>query len=194
METDPAELSIASIYQTMVRLITPRPIAWVSTLSPDGRVNLAPFSYFAGVGSAPPALMISVVDHADGRPKDTTRNIRETGEFVVNIVPFGMVRPMHETGAGLDYGESEFAAAGLEQVASRRVRPPGVAGVPARMECRLLQIVRIGDGPFASNAVFGEIVWIHEIDTPQIDTSGHDTVGRMGGRSYCRTRDRFEMP
>lgn len=193
MEHDPAAMSVGSIYKTMVRLITPRPIAWVSTCSSDGRTNLAPFSYFAGVASAPPCLMISVVDHADGRPKDTTRNIRETGEFVVNVVPFRLAVPMHQTGAELDYGESEFAATGLETVDSRLVKPPGVAGAPARMECRLMQIVRIGSGPSASNAIFGEIVWIHEDDRDPVDPAGHDTIGRMGAKSYCRTTERFEL-
>lgn len=192
METDPEQLSISDVYRTMVRLITPRPIAWVSTISPDGRLNLAPFSYFAGVASAPPTLMISVADHPDGRPKDTARNIRETGEFVVNVVPFTMAGVMHATGAELEYGRSEFDAAGLSTVASRRIRPPGVAGSPARMECRLSQILRVGDGPSAANAIFGRIVWIHEDDPPH-DPAGHDTIGRMGARSYCRTTERFEI-
>jgi flavin reductase (DIM6/NTAB) family NADH-FMN oxidoreductase RutF len=193
MEIDPSQQSVIDIYKTMVRLITPRPIAWVSTCSADGRTNLAPFSYFAGVGSAPPSLMISVVDHADGRPKDTTRNIQETGEFVVNIVPFSLAEPMHASGAGLDYGESEFESTGLEPVASRLVTPPGVALAPARMECRLMQIVRVGNGPMASNAIFGEIVWIYESETGECPPSGFDTIGRMGHKSYCRTTERFEL-
>jgi flavin reductase (DIM6/NTAB) family NADH-FMN oxidoreductase RutF len=193
METDPSTLSIAAIYRTMVRLITPRPIAWVSTQSIDGRLNLAPFSYFAGVASSPPTLMISVVDHSDGRPKDTTRNIRETGEFVVNVVPASLAAGMHRTGAELDYGESEFSSAGVEPVPSRLVGPPGVSGVPARMECRLSRIYRIGTGSMASNAIFGRIVWIHEDDLTPANDSGHDTIARMGAKSYCRTRDRFEM-
>jgi len=191
MELDPAKMSVLDIYKTMVRLITPRPIAWVSTISPDGKTNLAPFSYFAGVGSAPPSIMISVVDHGDGRPKDTARNIQATGEFVVNVVPFSLVEPMHQTGASLEYGDCEFEKTGLEQVASKMVKPPGVLLAPARMECRLMQMVKIGSGPGSTNAIFGEVVWFHE--NQGADPSGFDTVGRMGHKSYCRTTERFEL-
>lgn len=193
MELNPASMSVYEIYQTMVRLITPRPIAWVSTISLDGKTNLAPFSYFAGVGSAPPSIMISVVDHGDGRPKDTTRNIQANGEFVVNVVPFSLAEPMHMTGTNLEYGESEFENTGLEPVESRLVKPPGVLLAPARMECKLMQIVKIGSGPGSTNAIFGEIVWIHETISDGADPSGHDTIGRMGHKSYCRTTKRFEL-
>lgn len=198
MEWDPNALSIGSLYSLMIRAITPRPIAWVSTLSPAGISNLAPFSYFAGVGSNPPALFISIANRPDGSKKDSLRNIEASGEWVVNVVPYGLRESMVRTADELPYECSEFAHTGLSEVPSQRVRPPGVREAPIQLECQLLEIVRIGQGASAANSVFGQIVWIRIADhvltnEGKLDPERVDTIGRLGGLSYCRTTDRFDL-
>lgn len=198
MDFDPAKLSTTAAYALMIRAITPRPIAWISTLSLAGQPNLAPFSYFAGVGSNPPTLMVSIANRPSGEKKDTLRNIEATGEFVVNIVPAQLAQSMVRTADELPFGDSEFLHAGLAPAPSRVVRPPGVASAPIQLECRTLDIVRIGTGGAAANAVFGQIVWFHVADEvlnaeQKIDPSRVDSLGRMGGQSYCHTRERFEL-
>lgn len=198
MDFDPAQLSTSAAYALMIRAITPRPIAWISTLSPAGQPNLAPFSYFAGVGSNPPTVMVSIANRPSGEKKDTLRNIEATGEFVVNIVPAQLAQPMVRTADKLPYGESEFLHAGLATAPSHLVRPPCVSAAPIQLECRTLEIVRIGSGGSAANAVFGQIVWFHVADEAlnaeqKIDPSRVDSLGRMGGLAYCHTRERFEL-
>ncbi|HMP78683.1 MAG TPA: flavin reductase family protein [Pirellulaceae bacterium] len=198
MELDPGTLSAGRAYQWMISIITPRPIAWVTTVSPDGIVNAAPFSYFTGVGSQPPTLMFSVVNKPDGTKKDTLRNIESTGEFVVNVVPHELGQLMFETSHEFPYGVSELERVGLATIPSHRVRPPGIAQSPVQLECRTLQIVCIGDGALAAHAVFGEITWMRIEDrllneAGEIDSERLDTIGRMGGRTYTRTRDRFKL-
>ena len=198
MHLDPEQASPALIYATMIRAITPRPIAWVSTLSPRGIPNLAPFSYFNGVGSAPAALMFSVVNRADGSLKDTTRNLTTNPQFVVNLVPFALAEKMVVTAGEFAYETSEFEAAGLSPIASHRVAPPQVAESPVRFECEVLQIVNVGCGPHAANVVIGKILWINIADEVldeqhKIDPVRLDTIGRLGGQSYCRISERFEI-
>jgi flavin reductase (DIM6/NTAB) family NADH-FMN oxidoreductase RutF len=199
VEWDIETLDSEHSYRLMNSLIVPRPIAWVGTLSPEGRPNLAPFSYFNGVGSEPPALSISVANRDDGGPKDTLRNIEATGEFTVNSVPFRLAEAMNRTSAELPYGESEFAAAGVTPVSSVKVKAPGVAEAPARWECRLIQVVRVGE----ANLVIGRIVhlFLDEavlIDAqpgrfPVADPARLDAVARLGGEGYARITDRFAM-
>lgn len=198
MDFAPEQLSTSAAYALMIRAITPRPIAWVSTLSPAGVSNLAPFSYFAGVGSNPPTIMISIANRPNGQKKDTLRNIEATGEFVINIVPRQLAEPMVRSADELPFEESEFAHTGLSSEASSRVRPPRVARAPIHLECQTLEIIRIGSGGSAANAVFGKIVWFHVADEVlntegKIDPALVDSIGRMGGLSYCRTNDRFEL-
>lgn len=198
MDYDPSKLSTSAAYALMIRAITPRPIAWVSTLSPSGVPNLAPFSYFAGVGSNPPTLMVSIANRPSGEKKDTLRNIEANGEFVVNIVPHELAQPMVRSADELPYESSEFLHAGLETSPSQLVRPLRVAAAPIHLECRSLEIVRIGSGGSAANAVFGQIVWFHVADDvlnaeQKIDPAKVDSIGRLGGLSYCRTSDRFEL-
>src|SRR4029077_6841670 len=109
MELDPYSLKAPEVYQWMIATIIPRPIAWVSTLSPGGVTNLAPFSFFTGVCAQPPTLMICPANDRFGRKKDTLVNVESTQEFVVNIVPFALAEKMNQTSATLPYGESEFA-------------------------------------------------------------------------------------
>ena len=198
MQIIPDEVDPVVVYSTMIRAITPRPIAWVSTISTDGITNLAPFSYFNGVCSKPAALMFSPVNHADGSEKDTIRNIRSIGQFVVNMVPHSLGRQMFTTSQPFEFGESEFDAAELTASPAVSVQPPRVAESPIHFECELLQLVPVGNGPFAANVVIGKILLIHVEDrvlnsAGKIDPVLVDSIGRLGGREYCRTKDRFEI-
>lgn len=198
MIIDPELESPAAVYAAMIRAITPRPIAWVSTLSPAGVSNLAPFSYFNGVCSKPAALMFSPVNRPDGSKKDTVLNIEATKQFVVNVVPFAVAKPMFQTAGDFEYEVSEFAAAGLTERPSQRVAPPAVAESPIQFECELIEIVRVGEGPLAANVIIGKIL-LMQVDERVLNEAGKidpgrlDTVGRLGGFEYSRTGDRFEL-
>jgi flavin reductase (DIM6/NTAB) family NADH-FMN oxidoreductase RutF len=199
MRLDLATLSPREAYQWMIGTILPRPIAWVSTISPDGKTNLAPFSFFQGVTSSPPTLMFVPVNNRAGEKKDTLRNIELVPEFVVNLVSRAQAEAMNQTSALLPYGESEFEAFGVASVSSELVRPPRVAGVPIAFECRLHQIVPIGEGPLAANVVFGRILLMHARDDilgsdGRPDSRKLDLIGRMGGEDYATTRDSFSLP
>ena len=199
MDFDPQQIPPQDFYRRMTSCIHPRPIAWVSTLSPRGIANLAPFSFFNGVGANPPALMFSVVNRRDGSQKDTIINVEATRQFVVNVVSYELARKMNATSADLPYETSEFEPCGLTPAPSLRVRPPRVKEALVHLECELHQVVHIGQGPLAANVVIGRILLIHADDAVldadgQIDPQKLDSVGRMGGQLYATTRDRFEMP
>jgi flavin reductase (DIM6/NTAB) family NADH-FMN oxidoreductase RutF len=191
-------LPIRSAYQWMTSTILPRPIAWVSTISPDGRTNLAPFSFFQGVTANPPTLMFVPVNNRDGAKKDTIRNIELVPEFVVNLVSHAVASAMNDTAALLPYGESEFSRFGIASSASLKVRPPRVAGSPVAYECVLDRIVQIGEGGLAANVVFGRIVAGHIMDDVigpggLPDSAKLDLVGRLGGEDYTTTRETFSL-
>ena len=195
---DPDVVPAREFYKHMISFITPRPIAWVSTVSPEGAMNLAPFSFFNGVCAHPPTVLFCPANDREGREKDTLRNAESTGEFVVNIVNFALAEKMSATSAVLPYGESEFARFGIEATASVKVKPPRVAAAPVSLECMLHQIVRVGEGPLAGNIVIGRIVLAHieeSVCTPEgpCDPAKLDTIGRMGGDLYSRTTDRFTV-
>lgn len=198
MELVPEQSDPGLVYQTMIRAITPRPIAWVSTVSAKGVANLAPFSYFNGVGTHPAALVFSPVNRPDGSKKDTVLNIEATGQFVVNMVPFSLAEPMVLSSGEFAPEVSEFSEAGVTPVPSRFVVPPRVAESPIHFECELIQRVEIGTGPLAANLIIGRILLIHADDSVldergKIDPGKVDAIGRMGGLAYCRTTGRFEM-
>ena len=185
-------------YAWMISTIMPRPIAWVSTISLEGKTNLAPFSFFQGVTANPPTLMFVPVNSRDGVKKDTVRNIEQVPEFVVNLVPFALGAEMNASSAMLPYGESEFEAFGIASAPSRTVRPPRVAEAPVAFECRLDRFVHIGEGPLAANVVFGRIQLAHLADTVldgegKPDPAKLDLIGRMGGETFTRTRERFDL-
>ncbi len=205
MHLDPATLSVADRYKLLIGCIVPRPIAFVSTVSPAGDLNLAPFSFFAGVGSNPMTLLFCPANKADGSEKDSLRNAKPiaeggTGEFVVNIVAHEFARRMAACAEPLGYGESEFDLSGLTPVPSVKVRPPRVAESPASFECRTVQVIRTNPGRQAGgNIVIGEVVYVHVRDGLtnerfHTDPALLDAIGRMGGLGYCTTRDRFEVP
>jgi flavin reductase (DIM6/NTAB) family NADH-FMN oxidoreductase RutF len=198
MVIDPENNPAHEVYRHMTACITPRPIAWVSTVSPGGITNLAPFSFFNGVGANPPAVMFSPVNRRDGSRKDTILNIEAIGEFVVNIVSDKLAQLMNGTSAELPYEISEFEKCGLTASPSLKVRPPRVKETAVHMECVVHQIVYVGRGPLSANVVIGRIVLLHADDavldaSGQIDPQKLDTIGRLGGALYSRTRDRFVM-
>lgn len=186
-------------FKTLLSCVMPRPIAFVSTLSSDGVPNLAPFSFFNGVGSNPPAVVFSPCTRADGSFKDTLVNLRAVGEFVVNVVPFEMKEAMNEASAVSAPDVNEFESAGFTPLPSRFVKPARVAQSPVHLECRLIQIVPVGDGPLSANICIGEVLCFHVatdylLDDGTVDLSKIDLIGRLGGDDYSTLRDRFAMP
>ncbi|HEY5036197.1 MAG TPA: flavin reductase family protein [Chthoniobacterales bacterium] len=198
MRIDPAEIELPDLYHWMISTITPRPIAWVSTVSASGLTNLAPFSFFQGVTANPPTLLFSVANGRHGEKKDTVRNIEEVPEFVVNVVSYDLREPMNRSSASLPYGVNEFEVAKVRPIPSEKIRPPRVAESAVSFECRLQQIVRVGEGPLAGNVIFGTILLLH-VQERVLDSSGQvdpgklDTIGRMGASWYARTTDRFVL-
>jgi len=183
-------------YGMLASLITPRPIAWVTTLDENGAVNLAPFSFFNALGGNPPIIGFAPGDRDDGSPKDTARNIRRTHEFVVNLVDETVAEAMNRTAASLPYGVSELESAGLTAVASSLVAPPRIAEAPASFECKEWGTLQIG----GNRVVIGLVRRLHvrdELIDPEklrIRSEQFHVIGRMATPNwYCRTRDRFEM-
>lgn len=198
MKLDFTQLPAREIYRWMIGTILPRPIAWVSTISADGRTNLAPFSFFQGITANPPTLMFVPVNTREGAKKDTLRNIEQVPEFVVNLVSYELAEKMNATAALLPYGESEFEKFGIAAAPGERVRPPRAAAAPVSFECALHSVVRLGEGPLAANVVFGRILLVHVGDDVLgadgwPDPAKLDLVGRLGGESYARTTDRFDL-
>ncbi|MFM7749748.1 MAG: flavin reductase family protein [Opitutaceae bacterium] len=198
MEIDLGPLKPRDAYALLISVILPRPIAWVSTLSADGRGNLAPFSFFQGVTANPPTLLFVVANTRDGSKKDTLRNVEATREFTVNLVPFALADAMNATSASLPHGESEFERFGVRAASSLRVKPPRVADSPVALECVLDRIVTVGEGPLAGNVVFGRILQAHVVDAVlgadgRPDPAKLDLIGRLGGEGYVRTRERFDL-
>ena len=185
-------------YPWLINAINPRPIAWVSTISADGRTNLAPFSFFQGICANPPTLMFTGANDRTGKKKDSVINVEQVPEFVVNIVPYALRETMNLTSAPLPHGESEFEKFNIATAPSALVKPPRVAASPVSFECRLDRIVRIGEGPLAGNVVFGIVFCAHVseavITDGALDPRKLDTIGRMGGNYYTRSAtDLFEI-
>jgi len=198
MHLDFTSLAPRDAYQWMVTTILPRPIAWVSTISADGKTNLAPFSFFQGICANPPTLMFVPVNNRQGGKKDTVRNIEAVPEFVVNLVSHALAEEMNATSALLPYGESEFEKFGVASARSDHVRPLRVAAAPVAFECRLDRIVHLGEGPLAANVIFGRILAAHIRDDVlgadgKPDSRKLDLVGRLGGEDYTPTRDVFSL-
>jgi flavin reductase (DIM6/NTAB) family NADH-FMN oxidoreductase RutF len=206
MDILPSKLTHHELYNTILNSVAPRPIAWVSTLSASGEPNLAPFSFFNAVCVNPPLLAFAPgmrspkkpgADKSAGEHKDTLRNIRETREFVVNIVTFELAEAMNLTSGEYDSSVDEFEVAQIAAATSTIVRPSRVAESPVSFECRLHQILEFNPAPEGSSLVIGEIVSIHINDKymkdGRLDRNSLDLIGRMGGIQYTRTTERFEM-
>lgn len=198
MTIDPCDHDVRSIYKLMTGVIVPRPIAFVSTVSADGARNLAPFSFFAGVSADPPVICFCpMVRGSDGKRKDTLRNIEATREFVVNVVSEEIVKQMNICSGEYSPEVDEFALSGLTPVDSDLVKPPRVGEARVNMECRLRQIIPVSNKPLGASIVLGEILRFHVQDALfndfKIDPDRLGAVGRMGGPTYTRTRDRFNL-
>jgi flavin reductase (DIM6/NTAB) family NADH-FMN oxidoreductase RutF len=175
-------------YKFLLPVIAPRPIAFVSTLGPNGSGNLAPFSYFTMGGSSPQSLVFCPLLNSKSERKDTLRNIEATGEFVVNIVTRAMAQGVNQASFAYEYGTDEFDASGFTRSPSTMVRPPRVAESPVNLECRLFQVVRHGEGPMASNYVIGEVLAVHVNDAVLVnglpDIRRIAPVTRLGGDDW----------
>ena len=198
MTLDFETLAPRDAYNWMINAITPRPIAWVSTISAAGQTNLAPFSFFQGICSKPPTLMFSGAIDRHGKKKDSVINVGQVPEFVVNIVPYALAESMNLTATPLPHGESEFEKFHIASAPSQKVRPPRVAAAPVAFECRLERVIELGGGPQGANVVFGTIICAHVADAVlgadgQIDPRKLDTIGRMGGDYYVRTTELFTV-
>src|SRR5437867_6116008 len=171
-----AGANFLDVYYLLIGVVTPRPIAWVTTVDREGRVNLAPFSFFNAFGANPPVVVFSPTLRRDGTKKDTLRNVEATGEFVLNAAVEALAEKINLSSKELPYGDSEVELTGLTLKPSLKVKPPRIAESPVNMECKVLQIVPIGEGPIAANLVIGEVLVMH------IDDSLLDAKGRIDPR------------
>ena len=196
---DPNEIPFQETHKLMIGSIVPRPIAFVSTQSKDGKNNVAPFSYFNGVCSKPPTIMFAPARRGwDGQEKDTLINIRDTKEFVVNIVSESFAEKMVLCSTDFDSDVNEFEMSGLTPIASQKVVPPRVGESKVSFECILNQIVEIGDGTAGSGfVVIGTIVLFHideEVyEDGRINLEQLQALGRIAGNGYARTTDTFDI-
>ena len=198
----PANCEIRHIYKLMSGIIVPRPVALVSTIDAQGVHNLAPFSFFSGVGANPPTVLFcpavrAVTPGVTDERKDTLRNVEETGEFVINVVDEAIAEAANHTAAEVPPEVSEFQLAGLTPIPSLAVRPPRVAESPAQMECKLLQVIYTNHAPGGGVIVLGEVVRFHVrenlVEDFRIDPDGLAAIGRMAGNTWVRTRDRIDI-
>ena len=195
MIVDPSSFPPPISYQLLVGSVVPRPIAFVSTVSPEGVNNLAPFSFFNAVCADPPTVLFCPTNR--NPVKDTLANVRATGEFVINIVSEEIAEKMNICSGNYPANVDEFQVSGLTPAPSGLVRPPRVLEAHVNMECKLMQIIQISDKPWGGNVVLGQVVRFHVddaiVEDYRIDPDKLLAVGRMGGNEYTRVRDRFEM-
>jgi flavin reductase (DIM6/NTAB) family NADH-FMN oxidoreductase RutF len=197
MDLELAQLPAHERYKLLIGLVIPRPIAWVSTWSADGVANCAPFSFFNVISEEPPLCILSFNWRSDREIKHTLKNIRRTGEFVVNLADEGTANAMHLSSLEMPEAESEFARTGLTPVPARLVKHPRIGEAAASLECRVER--RIEFGP-EREMVVGEILLVHARDgiidpaTKRISEDLYRPVGRLFANRYCTTRQRFDLP
>ncbi|NKC29480.1 flavin reductase family protein [Falsiroseomonas selenitidurans] len=195
---DGATLDTATAYRLLVGCVVPRPIAWITSIDAAGRVNAAPFSSYNYVATSPPMLAINIATRAgtDGQVKDTARNIRDSGEFVVNVATEATMEAMHQSAQDFPPEVSEAEALGLALLPSRLVRPPRIAAAPVQMECRLDRIVPLGRG--INTLYIGEVVAFHlrgdVYDGTRVDSAALRPVARLGGPFYATLGEIIERP
>ena len=199
MIIDPKDIPFQDTHKLMIGSIIPRPIALVSTISKEKKVNLAPFSYFNGVCSKPPTIVFCPARRGwDGKEKDTLSNIRDTKEFVINIVSESFAEKMVACSTDFDPDVDEYEVANLSKVDSLKIRPPRVQEAKVSFECSLNHIVEIGDGKAGSGfIVIGTIVLFHiddsVYDNGKINLKKLSPLGRLAGNLYSRNDDTFEI-
>ena len=187
----PGEVSTADLHQYLLGSVAPRPIAFVSTVDENGQHNLAPYSFFNAFSSNPPIVVFSSNRRvADNTTKDTLHNIKQTKECVISAVSYGIIRQMALTSVEFASGESEFDRTGLTPVESETVAVPGVGESPVNMECKVRDIITLGDHGGAGHLIICEVQLIHIdehiINDNRIDPHKIDLVGRMGRSYYVR--------
>ncbi len=196
MNFDLLALDTGLRYKLLSSLVLPRPIALLSTVGPAGVVNAAPYSFFNLMGDDPPILIVSLERRADGTLKDSTRNILDTGEFVVNLVDEALADRMHACSTAYPPAVSEPEVLGLDLVPSTAVKPPRLADAPAALECTLYQQIEIGTRRLLA---IGQIHWLHvrdgviDPDTLRVNMANYFPIGRMFADRYIRTRDQFTV-
>jgi flavin reductase (DIM6/NTAB) family NADH-FMN oxidoreductase RutF len=193
---DFASLSGRDKYKLLIGAVVPRPIAWVTTIDREGRVNAAPFSFFNCLSSDPAILALGVEYRPDGRSKDTGANVRQTLAFTINIVSGALVGAMNITAVPFEAGVQELAEAGLTTRPGVKVPCPAIAEAPAAFECRHHVTLSIGN---SREIILGEVVHAHfhahVLDEKlHVDPVSLDAIGRMGGHGYATTRDYFDLP
>lgn len=197
MNFDPSLIEATQCYKLMVGSITPRPIAWVSTKSATGVLNLAPYSFFTVASCNPPVLSVTQVNPRDRAAKDTLTNLRATGECVVNIVSEGQASVMNASCANYPAEISEFSAVGIESVPSQRVLVAGVAAARVRFECRLREVLEVSSLPMGGHVMLLDVVNIFVNESVLVDgqIAPHliNTIGKLGGDLYATTHERFEL-
>ena len=199
----PADLTPAQWHPFLVGAVAPRPVAFVSTIDAEGRVNLSPYSFFNAFSSNPPILVFSPANRVrDNTQKHTLQNVREVREVVINICDFAMVEQMSLASTEYAKGINEFTKAGLTELASELVRPPRVAEAPAAFECVVEQIIELGQNNGSGNLIICRVVRAHFrqdillLNATGIDPFKLDAVARLGGDWYCRASgpSLFEVP
>lgn len=200
MEINPNDAPPGAMNKIILGSVVPRPIAWVSTVDLEGRVNLAPFSFFNAVCTNPPTLLFCPgIRGLDGSTKDTYQNVLATKEFVINIVSEAVAEAMNISATELPPEVNEFEVAGLTAAPSVRVKPPRVLESPVNYECVLRQVVQVGEGlPGSGWVVIGEVVHVHVADEVidanyRINVQALKPIGRLAGFNYTRVNDIFEM-
>ncbi|MCP5025032.1 MAG: flavin reductase family protein [Actinomycetia bacterium] len=192
----PTETNHTDVYKLMTGLVVPRPIGWIGTADADGTPNLAPYSFFQCVATNPPVVIYSAGIN-DGHEKDSLLNARTIGEFTCNLVDAATAEAMNQSAAELGRGDSEFDFAGLTPEPSEAVAAPRVHEAKASLECRVQQVIELGNPPVTHAVVFGEVVRIHVdddvLDGTRIDFAALDAIGRLAGNAYVTTRDRFDI-
>jgi flavin reductase (DIM6/NTAB) family NADH-FMN oxidoreductase RutF len=195
MEIDATTLSEEAAYKLMIGSVVPRPIAWLTTISPDGVVNAAPFSAYTMICIRPPTVLVNCA-RRDGASKDTARNAEASGDFVLNVVSEDLAGVMHQTSAAYPAGVSETDALGIAVAPSRLVRPPRIAAAPISLECRLRQILEIGHDH--DQNLIGEVVMFHIADAiyagGKIDQAKLRPLARLGGPLYAKLGEFISMP
>ena len=197
MELDLRKLESRHAHDLLTSSIIPRPIAWVSTVSKSGKVNLAPFSFFTGVSWNPPVLAFSAVNRSNGSKKDTVVNIEETKEFVIHIVPTDLLAAMEYSAKPIPYGEDISYMKGITFVPSRTIKPYRIQEAKVSFECVLDRIVTITEGADAGNLIIGRVQLFHANDDlikngREVDCYGLDALGRLSGNRYCSTQTVIE--
>lgn len=191
MWIDLQQVDPSAAYKLLTSAITPRPIAWVSSVSSDGVLNLAPFSFFQMVTDQPPTLMISTQHKADGSRKDTSLNIEATHDFVVNLVPYALKDEMNASAAAVPADQSEFELTWLEAAASSKIKVPRVALAPVALECRLARLQPYPPENPSCEVIFAEVLAVY-MDPAVLDPQGMpdpqkmDLISRIGGSGYSR--------